>query len=161
MPHVFELLKEDHRLVESLFQQFEQSQDPAVAVQICDELTIHALLEEELVYGLLGAKISTADAQEAREEHQQAKDLVSQIERGLQAGEDVLPVVLQLKETMQHHVQEEEGTLFPKMEAAIPQQLSHMGDEIVDRKQQLQQQMADARSVGSPSTVVGNKPVTS
>ena len=57
MPDPFSILIEDHREVERLFQQFAQTNDPEVAVQICDELTVHAMVEEELVYPLLATKV--------------------------------------------------------------------------------------------------------
>jgi iron-sulfur cluster repair protein YtfE (RIC family) len=161
MPDVFALLMDDHRTVERLFSQFEQSQDPAVAVQICDELTVHAMLEEELVYPILGTKVGTGLAQEARHEHQEAKQLVSQIEAGINAGNDVSALVQQLKESVNHHVEEEEQELFPKMQAAVPGIVDQLGEDIVDRKEELKAQVLQAREIGQSSAVVSNKPVTS
>ena len=161
MPDVFAQLMDDHRTVESLFSQFEQSQDPAVAMQICDELTIHAMLEEELVYPVLATKVGTGLASEARHEHQEAKQLVSQIEAGASAGNDVSGLVQQLKESVSHHVEEEENELFPKMRDAVPRLIDEMGDEVQARKVQLQEQVAQARSLGQSTSVVSNKPVAS
>lgn len=158
MPDVFQLLNDDHRKVERLFAQFESSQDQAVARQICDELTVHAMVEEELVYPLLASKVGTGLATEAREEHQEAKDLVNQIEQGMRSGGDIAPVVAKLKEGVQHHVQEEEGEVWPKMREKIPQLVSEMGDEVVARKAELMDQVAQARSLGEPAGVVGSNP---
>src|SRR5215813_7652408 len=49
-----ELLKQDHRKVEQLFEEFEQADDAdrqqQLAEQVCRELMVHSLLEEEIFY---------------------------------------------------------------------------------------------------------------
>ena len=109
MPDVFSILSDDHRRVERLFSEFEQGGDPHVAQQICDELTVHAMVEEEMVYPVLASKAGYQGlAQEARHEHGEAKQLIEQIDAGVAAGEDVTALVRQLRESVQHHVEEEE-----------------------------------------------------
>ena len=157
MPDVFALLMDDHRTVEALFAQFEQSQDPAVAMQICDELTVHAMLEEELVYPVVAVKVGTGYANEARQEHDEAKGLIQQIESGLASGTDVSELVTQLEQSVQHHVQEEESELWPKMKETLPGIVHEMGDEVVNRKKQLQDEMEEARGLSMPNSTVGNK----
>lgn len=157
-PDVFQLLNDDHRLVERLFSQFEQSQDPAVAQEICDELTVHAMVEEELVYPVLAVKVGTGYANEARQEHDEAKGVILQIEQGLRSGEDVSALVTELKQAVEHHVQEEESELWPKLKETLPGVVGEMGDEVVNRKKQLQEQIAEARGLDAPtSSLVGNK----
>ena len=160
MPDVFSILSDDHRRVERLFSEFEQGGDPLVAQQICDELTVHAMVEEELVYPVLASKAGYQGlAVEARHEHGEAKQLVEQIDAGVAAGQDVSDLVRRLKASVQHHVQEEESDLFPRMREKVPALVKHMGDDVVDRKQTLQSQVQEARSLGMPSRVVGSKPV--
>jgi hemerythrin superfamily protein len=162
MPDVFSILSEDHRRVESLFSQYEQSGDPDVALQICDELTVHAMVEEELVYPVLSTKAGYQGlAQEAREEHDQAKQLVSQIDSGASSGQDVSDLVRQLKEAIQHHVQEEETDLFPKMQDKVPQLTKMMGDDVLARKETLQAEVLEARRLGMPVRVVPPRPAGS
>jgi len=79
MPNVLELLNTDHREVEQLFSQFESTQDFSIARQICQELTVHAAVEEEIVYPVL-ASINEEVEQEAEEEHDEAKELIARIE---------------------------------------------------------------------------------
>ena len=158
MPDVFALLSQDHREVESLFDQFEQTSDPDVALAICEELTIHALVEEELVYPVLTTKAGEAKmADEARREHDEAKTLISRIESGIGRGEDVSSLVRQLKEDVQHHVQEEEGEIFPRMRSNAAGIVEAMGPDVVERKEQLQAAMAEARGSSQPPSSVGNK----
>ena len=80
MPDFVTLLTEDHRRVEQLFKQFDETGDPQVAEQIFLELSVHAQIEEELIYGLYSAKVDNAGAAEARAEHQEAKDLILALE---------------------------------------------------------------------------------
>ena len=161
MPDVFSILIEDHRRVDALFSQYEQSNDPQVALQICDELTVHAMVEEELVYPVLASKAGYQGlAQEAREEHKQAKLLVEQIDARASNGEDVSDLVRELKESVQHHVEEEESDLFPKMKEKVPFLVSQMGEEVIERKEMLQTEVGEARSLGMPTRVVSAKPVT-
>src|SRR5687768_6758143 len=99
------LLTEDHRRVEQLFEQFDQTGDAGVAKQIWLELSAHSMVEEELVYGLYSAKVDSAGAAEARAEHQEAKDLIVALE-GMEPGSDeFMSTMAQLKESVMHHVQ--------------------------------------------------------
>ena len=158
MSDAFTLLQDDHRTVEKLFEQFEQTGDYAVAIQICEELTVHATLEEELIYSLYRSNVDTDDADEARQEHQQAKDIITRIE-AMDPDADGLPEVVQeLKAVVAHHVQEEENKMFPKMAAAIPENAALLGNDIVARKARLLElRESDKASRVAPS-VSGQKP---
>ena len=67
------LLKSDHRKTEDLFVQYETSDDEdektALAHQICTELKIHTLIEEEIFYPALEGKIKDDTLEEAFVEH--------------------------------------------------------------------------------------------
>lgn len=69
MPEAFAILNDDHRKVEGLFKQYEQTNDPDIALEICNELTVHAMLEEELVYPVVATKVGSHYAEDARQEH--------------------------------------------------------------------------------------------
>ena len=147
---VFALLTADHREVEQLFQQFQGSNDPAVVRKLCDELTVHALVEEELIYPLLATKVNPGHAREARHEHEEAKQLIGQIDAALADGGDVSSLVSQLQQSVQHHVQEEESEIFPEMRERQPVLVKDMGQDVIERKQTIQAQVAEARSLGEP-----------
>ena len=106
------LLKADHREVESLFEQFEKatsaSKKQSIAKQICTELKIHTLIEEELFYPAFRGKIEDDTLDEAYVEHDGAKVLINDIEAG-QPGDDFYDAkVTVLSEEIKHHVHEEE-----------------------------------------------------
>jgi hemerythrin superfamily protein len=153
-PDVFAVLTEDHREVEGLFQQFQQANDPEVARKICDELTVHALVEEELVYPFLATKVDPGQAREARHEHEEAKELINQIDAALANGGDIGGLMSQLQQSVQHHVQEEESEIFPKMRERQPDIVAAMGPDVVERKKTLQAQVAETRSLGEPLRAV-------
>jgi len=140
MAHVFDLLKQDHRTVERLFEEFERSGDPQTAHQICEELSVHATLEEEMVYPLLRAKVAAGMADEARDEHQEAKTIIARIYgMGSESGDGELKAAVgELKQVIQHHVEEEETEIFPKMEKDLPDTIGVLGNEVEHRKKELQ-----------------------
>ncbi|EPR17629.1 hemerythrin [Sphingobium indicum IP26] len=106
------LLKADHRKVEDLFEQFEKAGSPArkktLARQICLELKIHTLIEEEIFYPAFRGRIEDDTLDEAYVEHDGAKLLVNDIEEGDPADDFFDAKVKVLSEEIKHHVHEEE-----------------------------------------------------
>jgi hemerythrin superfamily protein len=141
------LLTEDHRRVEELFKQFDETGDPQVARQVCLELSIHALVEDEMFYGLYSAKVDNAGAAKARAEHQEAKDLIVMLE-GMDPGSDGFAATMtQLKESVMHHVQEEENEMFPKVLERIPETAAILGAGIAARRVEVEAQVRADRAV--------------
>jgi hypothetical protein len=106
------LLKADHRAVEDLFDQFENTKSATkqkkLALEICTELVIHTIIEEELFYPALKGKIEEDLLDESYVEHDGAKMLIGQIMAGA-PGEDFFEAkVTVLSEEIEHHVHEEE-----------------------------------------------------
>src|SRR5688572_28150418 len=97
MPSALDLLKTDHRAVEQLFEQFERTRDFGIAQQICNELTVHAQVEEELVYPVLEAVDPELEGH-AEAEHEEAKGLIARIEAESRTTDEVVQLVRTLKE---------------------------------------------------------------
>jgi hemerythrin superfamily protein len=155
------LLTEDHRRVEQLFKQFDESGDPEVASQIFLELSVHSIIEEELIYGLYSAKVDNAGAAEARAEHQEAKDLILALE-GMEPGSDeFVTTMTKLKTSVLHHVDEEENEMFPKMLKALPDTAPLLGDDLAARKIEVEKQLRADREVGMAPSTTNQKNVTS
>jgi len=122
--NALKLLKNDHRTVEALFKQFEKAGDKAfkekqeLARRIVKELSIHASIEEQLLYPAARARDERLDDQvlEALEEHHVAKWTLNEIERMSPEDERFDAKVTVLIENIRHHVKEEENELFPKLE---------------------------------------------
>lgn len=132
MPNAVTLLTADHRKVEQLFEQYNDTSDFDVAQQICQEITLHAEVEEAIVYPVL-ARIDRDLEQEAEDEHAEAKRLIAEIQ---QVGDsDATPdLVATLQAAIEHHVSEEESQAFPKLEEQAGDQLDDMGRQIEERK---------------------------
>jgi len=160
MPHFITLLSEDHRRVEQLFEQYEQTGDVQVALQVCLELSVHAMVEEEMLYGLYSAKVDNAGAVDARAEHQEAKDLILQLE-SMDAGSDVFAATMaQLKASVTHHVDEEEHKMFPKILERLPETAEILGQEMVARRVAIEAQMRSDREVGMSPSTISQKPTS-
>jgi hypothetical protein len=136
MPNVIHLLNTDHREVEELFAEFESTQDPSIALKICDELTVHATVEEEIVYPVL-AQIDREVEQEAEDEHDDAKRLIARIRSLSPDDPSFVPTVLELKKGIEHHVSEEEGEAWDRLRAGAGDRLESMGARVEARKQEL------------------------
>lgn len=147
------LLKEDHRRVEDLFAQFEKAKGDGrkekLALEICKELTIHTILEEEIFYPSIEGKVDEELLKESYVEHDAAKVLVAEIESGAPSDEFYDSKVKVLKEEIEHHVEEEEkpkeGLFAQTRDADVD--LKEIGARLAERKQALQ---AEIKSVGLP-----------
>jgi len=142
-----QMLKKDHKEVKALFKEVERLRGRAgknkqpVVTQICHALTLHAQIEEELVYPLLKAVRSQELkdlVREAAEEHQVAKTLMRELTALSPNDEHYEAKVTVLGEYVQHHVKEEEQELFPKAQKQLSaKRLAELGETIVARKQAL------------------------
>lgn len=115
----------------------------ALARRICSELTVHAQVEEEIFYPALRDAIDLPELlDEAQAEHQQAKELIAQIE-ALQDGDAAMDdLVSQLARAVENHVKEERDVLFPKARAAQGLELDALGVTMKERQQELESQAA-------------------
>jgi iron-sulfur cluster repair protein YtfE (RIC family) len=132
--------------VEALFAKFEKaSGDGAkekLARQICTELKIHAMIEEEIFYPALRGKIEDDDLDEAVVEHDGAKVLINDIEAGEPDDDYYDAKVKVLQEEIEHHVREEEkmhGSIFSQARKTDVD-LDALGEQMAARKAALMQQ---------------------
>ena len=147
------LLKDDHRAVEKLFGDFESAKGDGrkqtLARRICLELTVHTMIEEEVFYPACEGKVDEDLIKEAYVEHDAAKLLVAEIEAGEGNGDDFFDAKVQvLGEQIDHHVDEEEKQLFPKVRKAEVD-LEALGERLAARKQELLSQF-EAEGVPEP-----------
>jgi hemerythrin superfamily protein len=147
------LLRADHQTVQALFDQFEKTRSEdrkrALAEQICNELTVHAQIEEEIFYPAAREAIREKDLiDEATVEHQSAKDLIAQIE-GSKPGDELFDAKVKvLGEYIRHHVKEEQNELFPQVRKT-KLDLRELGERLQARKQELMEGGAPAAKSGS------------
>lgn len=147
------LLKADHRKVESLFEQFEAtnsaSRQKTLAQEICTELKIHTMIEEEIFYPAFRGKIEDDTLDEAYVEHDGAKVLINDIMTSSPEADFYEAKVKVLSEEIKHHVHEEEmrgeGMFAQCRETDVD--LVALRDTMLVRKQELLQK---AKAGGLP-----------
>jgi len=135
------LLKSDHRKVEGLFEKYEtaRAKKADIAKQICMELTIHTLIEEEIFYpACREAGVESDMMDEANVEHDGAKVLISELEQGSPDDDYYDAKVKVLSEEIKHHVKEEEkrGGIFTEARKA-DLDLDALGEQMLARKKEL------------------------
>jgi len=124
-----ELLKEDHDRVDALFQKVKANEDgnnKDTFRKIMQELEIHTHVEEQIFYPNLlenGDEELQKIVREGLEEHAQVKTLLA--EMGSMSGDDEeFKAKLQvMMENVEHHVQEEEGEMFPLVKDQLDEQM--------------------------------------
>lgn len=133
------LLKRDHRLVDELFNEFQQAAqqqlDP-LARRICKLVRIHAQIEEELFYP--AARRAVADAgliDEAEREHAEAKGTITLVESMTSDDPKFKSAVAELAQEIREHVAEEEGKLFPQLQGKLD--LVSLGIALAERRDTL------------------------
>jgi len=139
-----QLLKADHRQVEEWFAQFDKakgdSRKAQLAAAICDALTVHTEIEEEIFYPAFLAASDDRDLHhEALVEHAAAKKLIAEIQDMSASDEYFEAKVTVLSEMIKHHVKEEEqpGGMFAEARKA-DMDLASLGQKMLARKKELQ-----------------------
>ena len=147
-----DLLDADHKAVKKMFNEFEELTESRgntrekkrqLADKICQELTVHAQIEEEIFYPAIRKAIKDElMMNEAEVEHMSAKDLIAQIEE-MDASDPMFDAkVTVLGEYIDHHVKEERNEMFPKARATKVD-LVKVRKQLEARKEELMgQQMA-------------------
>ncbi|HLL71452.1 MAG TPA: hemerythrin domain-containing protein [Pyrinomonadaceae bacterium] len=144
----FEMLKNDHAKVSSIFDQLEPATDATTRqqlfTQLKQELDIHAHIEETVLYPALKQAAETRDiTEEAYEEHQEVKDLLAELQTTPPDSEEWGDMILELRENVEHHVEEEEGEMFTKARQVLSeQQINEIGARMAAEKQQQQKAAA-------------------
>ena len=139
------LLEQDHADVKQLFAEYDElatdeadgEERQALAEQICAMLTAHSTIEEEIFYpAAREAGVESDLLDEAEVEHASAKDLIAQI-RSMSPDDDLYDAKVKvLGEYVNHHVEEEEGEMFPACRSA-GMDLAGLAATLAERKAEL------------------------
>ncbi|PYT01677.1 MAG: hemerythrin [Acidobacteria bacterium] len=139
--NAIELLKEDHDTVDKLFQKVKATPDDNhkdLFEQIKAELDVHTHIEETIFY----PKLKTDGDEELKkitlegiEEHRQAKMFLKELAALSDDSEKFEPKLKVLMEDIAHHVQEEEGEMFPMIQEQFDEfTLQELGKEMEKEK---------------------------
>ncbi len=131
------LLKNDHKTVEKLFKTFEKAGDGATAAkrkvvdEIIVQLSVHAAIEEQVFYPAVREALPDVEdtVLEALEEHHVVKWTLNELVSLPPDHERFDAKVTVLIESVRHHVEEEEGELFPEVRKALGRKaMGEIGD---------------------------------
>jgi hemerythrin superfamily protein len=143
-PDAVTLLKADHRQVEAWFEAFEKARSSSVkqrlANSICQALTVHTVIEEEIFYpAFLDATRDKDMHHEAIIEHDGAKKLIAEIEASDPSDDYYDSKVKVLSEMIKHHVKEEEQKdgMFAEAKQSKKMDLAALGAALAQKKQEL------------------------
>jgi hemerythrin superfamily protein len=136
-----ELLTDDHRTVEKLFTQYEQSSDPdeqtRIVHEVVHELAVHGEIEELLFYPRIRQHLGDSEADEAIHEHLEIKQTLNELDKMSAGDEGFDQRMRELMAEVRHHVEEEESDIFPRFREAVPaEDLQSLGTKL-DRAKKL------------------------
>jgi hemerythrin superfamily protein len=136
-----EMLEEQHRDVEDLFEELESaeaSDKQDLFDEIADQLAVHALIEEQHFYPAVKAKRTEDILLESLEEHLSIKRLLADLLKLDPSNETFDAKLKVLQEQVEHHVQEEEDELFPKVRKVLDKkQLVAIAEEMTVTQEKL------------------------
>jgi hemerythrin superfamily protein len=148
-----QLLKDDHKTVEDLFGRYEGAGEEAyqekrhLRDRILKELTVHATIEEDVFYpATRQARGETEEMiQEAYQEHAKAKQTLAELEEMEPEDARFDPTMQSLIADVRHHVEEEEGEMFPQVQQAMSSdQLQSLGEQMKEAKKTAPQRPSEA-----------------
>ncbi len=145
-----DLLRADHEKVKSLFREFdslrgiddEDERKSELVDEICYELTIHTMIEEEIFYPIVRDAIDDEELMdEADMEHTGARELISQLEVMYPGDDHFEATVSVLGEEIAQHIEKEENDIFEAARAAGID-LDGLGERLSSRKEELDEDLS-------------------
>ena len=139
--NALDLLTKQHKEVKALFKKVEKSEGGRERRQLLDQismaLTGHATIEEEIFYPAVQAldtKKADEMINEAFEEHHVVKLVLAELPKVDPKDERFEAKMTVLSELVEHHVEEEEGEMFPKLAKKLGDaKLEALGEEMMTR----------------------------
>jgi hemerythrin superfamily protein len=152
--NAIDLLEKQHREVEELFEEFEDAGENArktrerLCRDISDRLAVHAEIEEKLFYPEAKQENTEELLRESVEEHLAIKRLLADLIDGAVEDEQLDARMKVLKEQVEHHVEEEEKDLFPKVRKACSrEELEDLGARMGSMAEELLSEGEPSRSI--------------
>jgi hemerythrin-like domain-containing protein len=150
--NAIELLEEQHREVEDLFQQIDDTNDDdarqALFDELADAIAVHAAIEERHFYPAAYREATEDLLRESVEEHLAMKRVVADLLELSPSDEAFNAKCRVLRDIVDRHVEEEEGVLFPQARRMLgPDILDELGDEMQETAEELREQGAPRREI--------------
>lgn len=152
MSDITKVMRDEHARLKRLFLRATQAPESLdIAWDLCDELTIHSTIEQEIVNPAL-AKLDPGLAQRIEEEHEEAAEIAAEIEDLDPYDTAVFPLLVQLKKAVMRHIDTSEKRAFPIIERGYPDQLLELGSQAFALRQELMSARPRRRSQNKAAT---------
>jgi hemerythrin-like domain-containing protein len=146
------LLKDDHDAVKGLLEKIDATTERGVKTReelftrIQRDLEVHEAIEEEIFYPALKEHPKAKDlVLEAYEEHNVVDMVMEEIREVPYDDETWGAKFTVMKENLEHHIEEEEGEMFPQARQVFERhELVELGERMQSRKDELMAVRADA-----------------
>ena len=145
--NAIELLRTQHEEAKGLFKKIEKAEDEEkldLFEQLADALAVHATIEEKQFYPATKNARTEELLQEAVEEHLAAKRLIADLLEMSVDDPQFDAKVAVLKENVEHHIEEEEEELFPKVKKMLKE------EELEDLGVVMEDMAEDLKAAGAP-----------
>ena len=145
---VLELIKADHRQVETLFSEIESTDDTHKLYecfnQLYNALNINAEVKEQIFYPAIRHCQGTEElVSAAQEEHEKVKQMLEELESLSPTSAEFKQKIGELKRMIQYHMQSEENEVFSQVRECMSQQeREQLGKEFAAVKSKLQSEMS-------------------
>jgi hemerythrin superfamily protein len=157
-----ELLRRQHRFIEELFAQIaEQAEDEEEKIELvqelADNLAAHTAIEERLFYPAAYEDSTQERLEEAVEEHLSLKRIIADLVTMNPSDDHFDAKIAVLKEQVAHHVEEEEGKLFPRVSSELAS--NYLASVGVEMEALFDELMSDDPSAYVPEEIVRAAPL--
>ena len=144
--NAIDLLKQQHDEVEELFKKIENARSGKEELfdQIADALAVHSAIEEQHFYPATKDARTEELLHEAVEEHLAVKRVIADLLEMEPDDPQFEAKIKVLKEQVEHHVEEEEKELFPKVRKM------HSKDELEDLGVLMEETAQELKQRGAP-----------
>ena len=141
--NAIDLLEEDHRKVKKMLAEGEETTERAEVTRsdlyatLRREMETHERIEEEIFYPALKVHPKARDiVLEGFEEHHVVDEIMSELGETDVTDETWAAKFKVMKESIEHHIEEEEGEMFPKARQVFDKdEIEELGDRMLELKQ--------------------------
>jgi hemerythrin superfamily protein len=140
MADVVELITQDHRTLEKLFDELQRDTErrPELLDKVTALLTAHSKAEEERVYPVVAKEAGEREeAHHGTDEHHEAEEMLERLRQMKPAGKEFEEKLKEFIDAVKHHVEEEESDILPALrEAVSAERLEELGKSFAERRRQ-------------------------
>jgi iron-sulfur cluster repair protein YtfE (RIC family) len=144
--NAIQLLKSEHEKAKQAFEEIQAAsanQRAPLWAKLEPELKVHEEMEEAALYGPVAQELGSTDQtlkewhEHHHEEVTEAEALIQEIDGLDSTSDDWLEKVEELQEALEHHIEEEEGDIWPRIQQAWDQsKLESAGQQMETLKRQ-------------------------